>query len=39
MFGEVKNQKLEVELPQMILGCTADKIRYGPTFLSRTIPD
>lgn len=35
MFGEVKNQKLEVELPQMILGCTADKIRDGPThFLS-----
>lgn len=31
MFGEVKKQKLELELPQMILGCTADKIRDSPT--------
>lgn len=30
-LGEVKKQKLEVELPQMLLGCTADKIRDGPT--------
>lgn len=34
MFGEVKKQKLEVELPRMILGCTADKIRDGPTHFS-----
>jgi hypothetical protein len=30
MFGKVKKGKLEVALPQMILGCTADKIRMAP---------
>lgn len=31
MFGKVKRRKLEVALPQMFLGCTADKIRDGST--------
>jgi hypothetical protein len=30
MFGKVKRGKLEVALPQIVLGCTADKIRVAP---------